>query len=86
MQVGAASSYLVESVGAERVMMGTDYPFDMGDYDSLKSVASIAHVTDRECAPVNGDQAAAPTVLHGPTVWWTSARGRRLQCWVDSRR
>ncbi len=30
--------YLVEAVGADRVLLGTDYPFDMGDYTPLKNL------------------------------------------------
>jgi aminocarboxymuconate-semialdehyde decarboxylase len=32
---------LVRAFGADRVLMGTDYPFDMGEYDPLGHVASI---------------------------------------------
>jgi aminocarboxymuconate-semialdehyde decarboxylase len=28
--------YLIDAVGADRVLIGTDYPFDMGDYTPLK--------------------------------------------------
>lgn len=31
--------YLVETVGADRVLLGTDYPFDMGDYTPLERLA-----------------------------------------------
>ena len=40
-----ALSYLVESVGAERIMLGSDYPFDMGDPDPVKTVASLPHLS-----------------------------------------
>ena len=33
---------LVETFGADHVVMGTDYPFDMADYDPVGHVASIA--------------------------------------------
>ncbi len=32
---------LVETFGADHVLMGTDYPFDMADYDPVSHVASI---------------------------------------------
>jgi aminocarboxymuconate-semialdehyde decarboxylase len=32
--------YLVSVFGADHVMMGTDYPFDMGEYDPVGHVAS----------------------------------------------
>jgi aminocarboxymuconate-semialdehyde decarboxylase len=31
--------YLVETVGADHVLLGTDYPFDMGDYSGLDRLA-----------------------------------------------
>jgi aminocarboxymuconate-semialdehyde decarboxylase len=31
---------LVETFGADRILMGTDYPYDMGEYDP------VAHVVD----------------------------------------
>jgi aminocarboxymuconate-semialdehyde decarboxylase len=40
-----ALNFLVETVGPGRVMMGTDYPFDMGDRDPVKTVASLPHLS-----------------------------------------
>jgi aminocarboxymuconate-semialdehyde decarboxylase len=34
-------TFLVNSVGAERVMLGSDYPFDMGMYDAVEVVRSL---------------------------------------------
>lgn len=50
-------TYLVESIGADRVMMGTDYPFDMGDYTSVKSIASLPHVPEAQKQLMWGDTA-----------------------------
>ncbi|WP_265516807.1 amidohydrolase family protein [Nitratireductor luteus] len=33
--------FLIENVGADRVMLGTDYPFDMGQYDMVSVVKSL---------------------------------------------
>jgi aminocarboxymuconate-semialdehyde decarboxylase len=55
---GPALNYLVETVGAERVMLGTDYPYDMGDPDPVKSVAALAHLSDRERRMILGENAA----------------------------
>jgi aminocarboxymuconate-semialdehyde decarboxylase len=30
--------YLIETVGADRVLLGTDYPFDMGDFTAVKTL------------------------------------------------
>ena len=35
---GPALTFLVESHGAEKIMLGSDYPFDMADADPVKSV------------------------------------------------
>jgi aminocarboxymuconate-semialdehyde decarboxylase len=45
--------YLIETVGADRVVLGTDYPFDMGDYSPLGHLAesgvdAAAQTTIRE--------------------------------------
>ena len=56
---GAALSYLVESVGAERIMLGTDYPFDMGDHDPLRGVASLSDLSDGQRELILGGNAAA---------------------------
>lgn len=37
----AALRYLVQVVGAERVVVGTDYPMGMGDFDSVKKVIEL---------------------------------------------
>ncbi len=54
-----ALNYLVDTVGVERVMLGTDYPFDMGDYDSVRRIASLPHRSSAEKALVRGRNAAA---------------------------
>ena len=51
-------TYLVETVGAERIVIGTDYPFDMGDYQSVKTIASVPRVTDAQRQLMWGDTAA----------------------------
>jgi len=48
---------LVSQAGADRVMFGTDYPFDMGDYNPQAVGDSIADDDDR--AKVLGETAAA---------------------------
>ena len=53
-----ALNFLLESVGPERVMLGTDYPFDMGDYSSVKTVASLPHSSDTQKDMMYGGNAA----------------------------
>jgi aminocarboxymuconate-semialdehyde decarboxylase len=54
-----ALNFLVETVGAERVMMGSDYPFDMGDKDPVNDIAALPHLSDREKEMIFGGNAAA---------------------------
>ena len=54
-----ALNFLVETVGPGRVMMGTDYPFDMGDRDPVKSVASLPHLSDDQKEMIFSANAAA---------------------------
>jgi len=37
----AALQYLVQVVGADRVVIGTDYPMGMGDFESVKKVLAL---------------------------------------------
>ncbi len=43
-----ALNFLLESVGPERVMLGSDYPADMNDPDPVKTIASLPHLSDAE--------------------------------------
>ncbi len=52
-----ALNFLVRNVGAERVMLGTDYPFDMGNYNSVMAVQSIEGITDAERELILGGNA-----------------------------
>jgi aminocarboxymuconate-semialdehyde decarboxylase len=37
-----ALEFLIDSVGAEHVLLGSDYPFDMGEFDCVGRVKSLA--------------------------------------------
>ena len=43
-----ALRYLIDLVGAEHVVLGTDAPFDMGDEDPLATVEAVPGLTDAE--------------------------------------
>jgi len=45
--------YLVETYGADKIVMGSDYPFDMADYDPVEHIVST-DLTDEERAKVGG--------------------------------
>ena len=53
-----ALQYLVQVVGAERVVIGTDYPMGMGDFESVKKVLDL-DVTTYEREQILGGNAAA---------------------------
>ena len=44
----AALAFLVDHVGADHVLMGTDYPFPMGDPTPVDTVNSIPDLTDEQ--------------------------------------
>lgn len=50
--------HLIEIVGSDRVMAGTDYPFDMGETDPMGLVDSVEGLTDDEREAIKGGNAA----------------------------
>jgi aminocarboxymuconate-semialdehyde decarboxylase len=48
---------LVRLFGADRIIMGTDYPFDMADYDPVGHVASVAGFDQSTIAAIAGGNA-----------------------------
>jgi aminocarboxymuconate-semialdehyde decarboxylase len=48
---------LVDLFGADHVLMGTDYPFDMADYDPIEHVASVDSFDAATVAALAGDNA-----------------------------
>jgi aminocarboxymuconate-semialdehyde decarboxylase len=51
--------HLVEIVGSDRVMLGTDYPFDMGEADPVGLVDATEGLTQAERSAIKGGNAAA---------------------------
>jgi aminocarboxymuconate-semialdehyde decarboxylase len=43
-----ALDFLIRLVGADRVVMGTDYPFDMADPDPVRTVESLDSISDEQ--------------------------------------
>lgn len=39
-----ALAYLIRTVGADKVMLGTDYPFNMGDYQPVQHVEALEEI------------------------------------------
>jgi aminocarboxymuconate-semialdehyde decarboxylase len=50
--------YLVEQFGADHVLMGTDYPADMGEVDPIGFVESAEGLDDTERRAILGRNAA----------------------------
>ena len=50
--------HLVEIVGADRVMLGTDFPFDMGETDPVGLIDSTDGLSDEERQGIKGGNAA----------------------------
>ena len=53
----AALQYLIQVVGADRVVLGTDYPMAMGDFEPVHKIDSL-NLTDAERSQVLGLNAA----------------------------
>ena len=51
-------NFLVDTVGYDRLMVGTDYPFDMGDYNTHKTVEAIASLNTYQKERIYGGTAA----------------------------
>ena len=50
--------FLVDRYGAEQVLLGTDYPYDMGDEDPLALIASTPGLTQDQVDLIAGGNAA----------------------------
>jgi aminocarboxymuconate-semialdehyde decarboxylase len=50
---------LVKLFGVEKILLGTDYPYDMGEYDPIGHIASVASFTEADRAAIAGGNAKA---------------------------
>jgi aminocarboxymuconate-semialdehyde decarboxylase len=48
---------LINRVGSSQVLLGTDYPFDMGEDDPLSLVSLISNLSESQCAALLGENA-----------------------------
>lgn len=55
----SALQFLVRTVGADRVVIGTDYPMGMGDREPLPKIRSLTAITEDERARILGKNALA---------------------------
>jgi len=58
-------AFLVQQMGAGQVVVGTDYPFDMGDYDPVGLVEATPGLSDDDRARILGVNAAGLLGLDG---------------------
>ncbi len=50
---------LVKQFGVDKILLGTDYPYDMGEYDPLGHIASVTSFSDADRAAIAGGNAKA---------------------------
>ena len=51
---GDGLDYLVDRVGADHILMGTDYPYDMGEADPLGRLARVGNASESEVEQMAG--------------------------------
>jgi aminocarboxymuconate-semialdehyde decarboxylase len=54
-----ALAALIERAGADRVLLGSDFPFDMGDEDPVAHVHAVPGLSAADRAAICGGTAAA---------------------------
>ncbi|KAB2341050.1 amidohydrolase family protein [Actinomadura rudentiformis] len=59
---------LVEVMGADRVMLGTDFPFPLGELEPGSTIRACEALTDEECAALLGGNARRFFDLEGTTL------------------
>lgn len=57
--------YLIRLYGADRIVMGTDYPYDMGEYDPIGHVGSVEGLDQTETKAIAGQNAAKLMKIEG---------------------
>lgn len=83
--------YLVREYGSDHVLMGTDYPFDMGPTDPLGFLSGARLTQDEHQAIVGGNAGSLPTfparMFREPT-WTATAIGwfrlSRMRAWLPA--
>ena len=54
-----ALRFVADAVGADRLLMGTDYPFEVADFDPLGTVAAVPGLSNTERTGIRGGTVAA---------------------------
>lgn len=50
--------HLVKQYGPDHILMGTDYPYDMGETDPIGFIEGARHLTDEQRRMIFGGNAA----------------------------
>lgn len=56
--------FLIKQMGADHVVLGTDYPYDMGFYEPLQQLAGVPGLSPEQLAQIKGGTAARLLNLH----------------------
>lgn len=46
--------FVIDYLGADHVLLGTDYPFEMGDLDPLNTLRAVPNITEAEIDAISG--------------------------------
>lgn len=66
---------LIEMYGSDHILLGTDYPFDMGETDPLGLIGRVSQLSDEDRAAIAGGNAIR---LLGLDDGWVAAASKRL--------
>ena len=50
--------FLIDKYGADHIMLGTDYPYDMGEDDPLELIGSVPRLKQEQIDLISGGNAA----------------------------
>jgi len=54
-----ALSYLISLVGSDHVLLGTDYPYDMGNHQPVETVSQLSGITEKDRRKIMRENAIA---------------------------
>ena len=69
--------FLVRKYGSDHVLLGTDYPYDMGESDPVGLVNRTSNLTAEDRARIRGLNAARLLGITTPATGATKSGGRK---------